>query len=130
MCRVKTGKIWRKRMLVVRQNSTRAQTELISVGVGVFVTTDGRKPDANRVANKKQARHRRTASLTRTKNVQFNGSGGEIVAMMQTTEPQHGDNIAVRARVFRCRSLLAHPKMRSVLVVQAINTTPILLNSD
>ena len=54
--------------------------------------------------------------------------------MMQTTEPQHGDNIAARARVFRCltacRSLLAHPKMRSVLVVQAINTKPILLNSD
>jgi hypothetical protein len=53
--------------------------------------------------------------------------------MMQSTEPWYGDDFIARA-CFRCaaasRNLLIQPKVSAIFVIQAINTTPILLNCD
>jgi hypothetical protein len=85
------------------------------------VTTKIDKDDASRSTTGQKTHFSRRLSSTLLEDGRNEGSGGEVVAMVQATDSQHGHDPASRIGALQCftvcRSSLLQREMRPVVVV-------------
>ena len=86
------------------------------------LTQESYEDGAECVAKTQQSHLSRRSFLNLMRNPRMSRSGGQVIAMMQPTEPWYGDDFIART-CFRCvaprRSLLIQPKVSAIFVIVA-----------